>query len=83
MRVIKFLFDEYRKSNLHKQRIYDNHMMELNGPFLYSAAHLDSLLKQADSKGEQMHILDHMYKFNACEVDSYKRIEDKIIDRWR
>lgn len=53
-------------------------------PFLFSSGHLEGLRERATRKHEFESILDHMYRHNATEVDSYKNIENKIIDRyWR
>lgn len=79
MSFITHFFNAYSESNMHKR----NRLAELNGPFLFSSERLDSLRNEFSSKDDQMQILDHLYRFDACEVDSYKKVEDRIIERWR
>lgn len=59
-------------------------------PFLYDDEELEQLYRGAKNKHEHECILEHLYRFNAregselLEIDCYKKLEQKIIDRyWR
>lgn len=53
-------------------------------PYLFSSGYLDEMYGKATKKAEYESILGHMNRHAAWEVDSYKVIEKKIIDKyWR
>jgi len=82
---VKSLFDGYKeakvKSGAYKKRAFE----ELDQtPFLFSSDYLNELYNQAEEKEDYESILDHLYRHDAVEVDSYANIEKKIIDKyWR
>ncbi|MGK4042171.1 hypothetical protein AB0Y20_07695 [Heyndrickxia oleronia] len=79
--MLRSMFQSLADSKWNKDRLRRNQFDELNEPFLFSSSHLNSIFDECETKEEYESILDHMYKFDACEVDSYKAIENKIIDK--
>ncbi|MEK5524163.1 hypothetical protein B5V89_16380 [Heyndrickxia sporothermodurans] len=79
--MLRSMFQNVADSKWNKDRLRRNQFEELNEPFLFSSSHLNNLFDECKNKEEYESILDHMYKFDACEVDSYKEIENKIIEK--
>lgn len=53
-------------------------------PFLFSSGYLNEVYEEANNKQEYETILDHLYRHQATEVESYAELEKKIIDKyWR
>lgn len=50
-------------------------------PVLHSSQYLSELYNNAENKYQQECILEHMNRFAAWEVDSYKRIERDFIKK--
>jgi hypothetical protein len=48
--------------------------------YLYEIDDLEELRKQATNKEQHNLILDHMYKYDATQVDYFRQIEKKIIN---
>lgn len=48
-------------------------------PVLHSSQYLSELYENAENKYQQECILEHMNRYAAWEVDSYKEIEQKYI----
>lgn len=79
---IYHLTAEVVKSN--KKKEYDLRFQLLEGsPYLHSSEYLNELYDSARSKKEYGVLLDHIYKSEAEEIDSYKEIEQKIIEKYR
>lgn len=80
---IKSVFDGYAEATKDKRRKRAYEELEQT-PFLFSSKYLNELHEEAETKDEYESILDHMYRHDATEVDSYYDIEKKIINRyWR
>jgi hypothetical protein len=85
-------FEELSKSKRLKGKRRDYQFTELQHTgLLFSSDYLDTLLDDAN-KAEYETVLDYLYRFNnheigedehlnILEVDNYKRIEQRIIDR--
>lgn len=83
MSILGSVFHTIANSKGNQRRLRERDFNELDySPFLASSSHLNGLLEDSESKEEHESILDHMYRFDACEVDSYKSIESKIIKRY-
>lgn len=50
--------------------------------YLFSSKYLNELLDEARTKREHESILEHMYRNEATDVESYSKIEKKIIDKF-
>jgi hypothetical protein len=79
------MFEGYKdakgSSVYEKQRKF-NHL--LSTPYLEDSQYLSDLYQQATSKEQKDCILEHMNRFTAWEVKTYKALEKKIIDeRWK
>lgn len=86
-KLIGSLFDGYKKA---KTPYADKRLKKWafedleETPYLYSSKYLNELHDQATRKDEFESILDHMYRHNVEDIDSYHEIESKIIDKyWR
>lgn len=74
-------FKELAKSKRLQEARRENQFDELDHtPFLFSSSYLLELSEDA-TKEEYESILDHMYRHNATEVDSYRNVEKEIIKR--
>ncbi|TYR75597.1 hypothetical protein FZC79_10545 [Rossellomorea vietnamensis] len=83
MNILGTVFHTIANSKVNRERLRDNEYKELDySPYLFSSSHLNSLMEDSEDKEEHDSILDHMYRFDACEVDSYRSIESKIIKRY-
>ena len=83
MNILGTVFHAIASSKSNQNRLRERDLWEVDhSPFLLSSSHLKGLMDTTDDKEEHESILDHMYRFDACEVDSYKNIEDKIIKRY-
>lgn len=91
---LETFFKELAKSKRLEQKRRDAQFKELeNTPFLFSSDYINGLAEDADEE-EAETILDYLYRFNNLEtdedeyldilgIDSYKNIENKIINkRW-
>lgn len=96
---LESMFKELSKSKRMKEKQKQSKFLELEQtPWLFSSEYLEDLLEDAN-KGECDTILDYLYRFNnhgitnedgeddylnILGIDSYKSIEQKIIDkRWK
>lgn len=52
-------------------------------PFLFSSNYLNEIMDDCETKEDYEQLLDHMYRHNATEVESYWKIENDIIDHLR
>jgi hypothetical protein len=80
--ILYGFFDYHKRKNVDRQSEFDN----LCGTsVLHSSDYLTELHKAANGdKAKEDIILDHMNKHAAYEVESYKLLESKIINkRWR
>lgn len=76
---VKALFDGYKEAKSYNHNPFN----ELENTWrLFSVSELNGLYKEAETKEQHELILDHMYRFDATSVPRYKRIEDKIIERY-
>lgn len=79
---VQSLFAGYKeaKKDAYRQHLFD----ELEYlPVLFSSNHLNNMYQMAKTKDEHNAILEHLYRYDATEVPSYKKIENKIIDLYR
>jgi hypothetical protein len=77
------VFEAVSKSEANQQRIRNNKFNELGySPFLFSSDYLNEMMDECETKEDHEAILDYMYRFDVCEIDSYKSIEDKIINKY-
>jgi hypothetical protein len=51
-------------------------------PFLYSSAELSDMADNARTKKQYESVLDHLYRHETLDIDSYQRIESNIIDQY-
>jgi hypothetical protein len=86
---IKSIFDGYSSAKTpygdRKEKAREFQELETY-PMLFSSHYLDEMYGKASRKSEYESILDHIYRFNDVtqDVDSYRVIEQKIIDKyWR
>lgn len=49
---------------------------------LFSSQYLNELYEDARTKSEHEAILGHLYKHDVTDIDTYKQIEQKIIDKF-
>lgn len=84
---IKSIFDGYKHSGAPAKKSRDWSYQELESyPMLFSSNYLNQMYDQAANKDDYESILTHIYRFGevTSDVESYKAIEQKIIDRyWR
>jgi len=80
MSSLDVMFKTVAKSKWNQDRLKKREFEELKGPFLFSSERLNGLYDH--DKNQYESILDHMYRFDACEVDSYADLEQKIIHDW-
>ena len=85
MSFLKSIFEAYTGSDFHKEKSREKAFKELESfPMLHSPKYLNSLADISKSKAEDDLILDHLYKHDTLDIDSYKAVEQKIIDkRWK
>lgn len=85
MSFLKGFFDAYNTSDFGKEKKRAKAFKELEAfPMLHSSEYLNSLTKQAKTTEEYDLILDHLYKHETLDIDSYKNVEQNIIDlRWK
>ena len=82
MSFLKSLFQAYNSSEYGKEKKRGRPFKELDGyPMLHSSKYLNILANEAKTDDELDLVLDHLYKFDTLEIDSYKKVEQKIIDR--
>jgi hypothetical protein len=75
------MFEGYKAAKKSRQWEYDQ---LLSTPCLHSSQYLHELYTAAENKEQEDCILDHMNRHAAWEVDSYRKIEKKIIsERWK
>lgn len=84
MSFLRSIFQAYNDSDHGKEKKRARPFRELDGfPMLHSSNYLNSLISKAKTDDELDLILDHLYKFDTLDIDSYKKVEQKIIDkRW-
>jgi hypothetical protein len=81
--ILKSLFLGYAEAKKPKRLKQQFDELERT-PFLFSHDHLSGLYEEASEKEDYEAILDHLYKHDAIDVDSYASLESKIIDKyWR
>jgi hypothetical protein len=49
-------------------------------PFLYPSSDLMDMVQDAKTKLQYEDVLDHMYRHDVLHVDSYKAVEQTVID---
>ena len=78
------LFQAYNDSELGKEKKRSRPFRELEGfPMLHSSNYLNSLIPKAKTEDELDLILEHLYKFDTLDIENYKKVEQKIINkRW-
>jgi hypothetical protein len=67
-----------------QESYYPRRFRELETSRLLEVDELEDMLQHARSKEQLDLILDHLYRFDACELGEfgyYKKIERKIIER--
>lgn len=79
---IKSFFDGYKEARIKNGYYKERDFNELEGPFLFSSDHLNNLYNQADCEEDYESILDHLYRHDAIDVESYSLLEKKIIDKY-
>lgn len=85
---VKSLFDGYAAAKTpyadKKKRDWEFKELETY-PMLFSSEYLNTMYDKAETKSEHESILEHLYKFgkNTENVESYRKIEKKIIDKYR
>jgi hypothetical protein len=73
------MFEGYKEAK--KDTSHQRKMEEMKRTsYLFSSAELNDLYKNAETDDDYNAILDHMYRHDATEVSSYRRIEKKIIN---
>ena len=81
---VESIFKGMQESKHVKERQRNNRLNELSyTPFLFSSGYLGELLDDCQSKEDYESLLDHLYRHDATEVQSYKEIELDIIDHLR
>ncbi|MCK6203913.1 hypothetical protein KZX50_00430 [Bacillus infantis] len=81
--IVKSFFDGYHEAKKDEKRDWQYKELEQT-PFLFSSNYLDEMYEGASDKQEYENILEHLYRHNATEIDSYAEIEQKIINKyWR
>ena len=85
MSFFRSLFQAYNGSDYGKEKKRSRPFRELDGfPMLHSSNYLNNLITQAETDDELDLILEHLYKFDTLDIESYKNVEQKIIDRrWK
>lgn len=82
MSFLNSLFQAYNSSDYGKEKQRGRPFKELDGyPMLHSSKYLNILANEAKTKDEMDLVLDHLYKFDTLEIDAYKEVERKIIER--
>lgn len=82
--IIRAMFDGYKDakhSNYHRRRFEE--MKKTN--LLFEVDDVNDMIEHAKGKEDYETILDHMYRFNACEEGTfgyYKSLEKKIINEF-
>lgn len=67
-----------------QETYYPRKFREMEMSRLFEVDELEDMLQHAKTKDDLNLILDHMYRFDACELGEYgyyKKIERKIIER--
>lgn len=81
--IVRSVFDGYKEATKGKRKKLAFDELDRT-PFLFSSGYLNEMYEQAHDKEEYESILDHMYRHEATDIDSYKSIENKIVDKfWR
>lgn len=81
--MLQSMFQGLAESDWNKNRLKKQRFDELNQEYyLFSSDYLNSIMDDCKTKKDYEAVLDHMYTFDACEVESYKEIEDKIIKKY-
>lgn len=84
---VKSLFDGYKTAHTpysDKCKREDTFNELEKTPFLFSSSYLNEMYEEASNKSEYETILDHMYRHEATEIESYADIEERIINKyWR
>lgn len=85
MSVFKSVIQGYKSTTYAKRKEKEKAFSELGcTPFLFSSGYLNEMYDEANSKDEYETILDHMYRHEATEIESYADIEERIINKyWR
>lgn len=85
MSFLKSIFQAYNESDYGKKRKKEKLFRDLEHfPMLHSSKYLNILIDEAETEEQHDLILDHLYKFDTLDVDSYKKVEQKIVDkRWK
>lgn len=82
-RLLGSIFEGYKEATKDKRKKQSFDLLD-STPFLHSSEYLGGLFDMAEDKEDYETILDHLYRHEATEVDSYASIEQKIIDKyWR
>ena len=81
--IIKAMFDGYKETQPRRNHKGWEYESLTRTPFLHSSDYLNSMYEDAQSDFEKDCIVDHMVRHDAWDTNSYKRLEQKIIDeRW-
>ena len=86
MRILQLIAGEYFKAKRDQNKERDSEYAWLvNTSLLHSSSYLEELYMAAKgNKAKEDMILEHINKFAAYEVDSYKELENKISrKRWK
>lgn len=88
--LLKSIFDGYADAKRSSKKKYPekndkmfNWLVHEENPILFSSQQLNDLLEEAGTDHQLDCILEHLNRHEAWEVDSYKRIERKIIEKRR
>jgi hypothetical protein len=74
------VFSVIANSKRYRKKQKEQKFQELSDtPFLFSSHYLESLLQECETKEDYEAIWEHIYRHNASEVESYSRLEKKII----
>lgn len=85
MSFLQNIFQAYTDSDYGKKKSRERAFKELESfPMLHSSNYLNILTDKSKTKAEDDLILDHLYKHDTLDIESYKAVEQKIIDkRWK
>lgn len=81
---IKSLFDGFKSGKIKNKKYRQGEFDYLpNAPVLHSSHYLNELYSQSQCDDHLDSILTHIYQYEAHDIPSYKRIEQKILkERW-
>jgi hypothetical protein len=80
--VVRSIFQGVAEAK--QETYYPRRFREMETSRLFEVDELEDMLQHAKNKDDLNAILDHMYRFDACELGEYgyyKKIERKIIER--